>query len=975
VSEPHPTIAGFDLEGELGRGAMGVVYRARQRSTGRAVALKVIGARLPSGGTHRERFRREGEVMASLRHPGILGVHAAGVDGDVAWLACELIEDARTLDEAARGASLRRKVELARDVARALGHAHAAGVIHRDVKPGNVLVDPAGQVHVADFGVARADVHERLTRTGQLVGTPAYMPPEQLFGRPGDVGPHGDVWGVGAVLYELVAGRLPYEATSLTDLASKVAAGQPAPPSAHAPVPAELDAVILAALALDPGERPRDGEALALELDAWLEGREPPAARGTRGRRRRRAVRGIAALLVLLLLAATTRWAVYSVREREAAALLGEALEWDGAACASGARACAGGPHVLTGWAYGAGAGPAPGAAELRARAARLGPLAAGPAREAHARLVAHERLVRRRRELARPAEAGAVEADRVVDALLALEDRTASLAAVEEALRSALTARGPGAPEAVAGAWRRALERDLRVSPEGVAAAVAAAPADASLRGVAGAWASQRASEALTALLATGSLEAATRLPALTDLAGTTGVGPTVAAEQAQLLQPWRRLLVTSLQGQVITPDDLPAAAHGLWREVARAPRGGVAAAAATLAAAFGPARASTDGRLLLRGVRLAALADLHAGLALDALGTSARPATRAVPPSTEALLDALTFEAVACRLDALGTLRVPYGGPQAIGALAPASGSPELLAETLVASLRLEDSSGSALQGTQADPWGLRIGARPPGERRTLVAALDAIVAARPWSSAARVARASLEPDSLALWPEWLRALQGEAMDLSRAAASHVVGDLARTALLLPEEQARPAIDLLWVEARRWKATAGLSALLEATAEVELRRRPGVAPIGELECRVARWIEAVQLGREKMGVVLWNLGRRRAEREPALAERLLVEAAARDEEVARSFWPPTPLSIAELRVRLNDPAGARAALAQADLDPRRDEPAFVGLAARVERDLDGVAAALARVDRAIAANPGARADLLALRAQVAGP
>ncbi|MCO5164929.1 MAG: serine/threonine protein kinase [Planctomycetes bacterium] len=190
---PAPVIDDrFLLLGELGRGATGAVYRARDLERGGEVALKVALAR-PEW-VRLQRFLREGEVTAALRHPNIVGIHSMGVADGRPYLAYELVEGARQLDEAARGAPLGRRVELVRDAARALGHAHARGVVHRDVKPANVLVDGAGRVRVADFGLAQALDHERLTVTGALLGTPAYMAPEQLRARRGDVGPPTDVW-------------------------------------------------------------------------------------------------------------------------------------------------------------------------------------------------------------------------------------------------------------------------------------------------------------------------------------------------------------------------------------------------------------------------------------------------------------------------------------------------------------------------------------------------------------------------------------------------------------------------------------------------------------------------------------------------------------------------------------------------------------------------------------------------------------
>ncbi|MGE0713586.1 MAG: SUMF1/EgtB/PvdO family nonheme iron enzyme [Planctomycetota bacterium] len=262
-------LGGYQVEGELGRGAMGVVYRARDES-GRLVALKVVqGALEPP---QRERFQREGELTARLRHPQILTVHAAGEDQGRPWLAYELVEGAQTLDEAFAQRDLRERVALVRDLARALGVAHAQGVVHRDVKPDNVLVDAAGRLRVADFGLACAEDLDRMTRSGVAVGTPLYMAPERFRGEDERGSPRVDVWSVGVILYEALTGRLPFEAVDIVSLLAALKR-PPAPPRRLDPaVPRGLEQVCLRALALDPARRHPDAAALADDLDAFLAG-------------------------------------------------------------------------------------------------------------------------------------------------------------------------------------------------------------------------------------------------------------------------------------------------------------------------------------------------------------------------------------------------------------------------------------------------------------------------------------------------------------------------------------------------------------------------------------------------------------------------------------------------------------------------------------------------------------------------------
>ncbi len=306
---PLGHVAGFELLGELGRGGMGVVYRARDRESGREVALKLALGRLDD--TRLARFRREGEVTAALHHVGIVRVYGAGEHEGRPWLAYELLEGCRALDEAFTGLGRDARVALVRDAARALGHAHAAGVVHRDVKAENVLVDAGGRVRVADFGLATASDLEQLTQSGALVGSPATMAPEQLLGERAAIGPPTDVWALGALLYLALVGELPFaEAATILELTAQVVERPPRPPRAHdRSISAELEAICLQALARQPEARYPDAGAFADDLDAYLAGR-PVSASSTRNwrvrlaRRRRLLVPLVAAGFALTLAAA-----------------------------------------------------------------------------------------------------------------------------------------------------------------------------------------------------------------------------------------------------------------------------------------------------------------------------------------------------------------------------------------------------------------------------------------------------------------------------------------------------------------------------------------------------------------------------------------------------------------------------------------------------------------------------------------------
>jgi serine/threonine-protein kinase len=261
------TLGPYRMLEPLGAGAMGTVYRALDPGTGRHVALKV--PKLSAGSARRERLLREGQAAARLSHPNIVRVHALGEDAGVAYLACELVEGARTFDQVAPELSQRERVELLRDAARAVGHAHAQGVLHRDLKPENLLVDAAGQLRVADFGLARLVGAEPLTQTGALVGTPAFMAPEQVLGALDRLSPATDVWALGATLHWALSGGVPFEGDGLAELAHGILHADPAPLPAE--TPAALAQVCGRALRKAPAQRIPDGEAFAAALDAWLD--------------------------------------------------------------------------------------------------------------------------------------------------------------------------------------------------------------------------------------------------------------------------------------------------------------------------------------------------------------------------------------------------------------------------------------------------------------------------------------------------------------------------------------------------------------------------------------------------------------------------------------------------------------------------------------------------------------------------------
>jgi len=293
----------FELLGPLGEGATAVVHRARDTALGREVALKVLRAGKLTD-VLRERFRREARAVAGLSHPNVVTVYDADAEADPPWLAMELV-DGRPLSEADPGARL----ALLEKAARGVAAAHAAGIVHRDLKPANILVTASGEPKVGDFGLAHVlDTRSELTRTGTTLGTPLYMAPEQVEGRPEAISPRTDVYALGAMLYEILAGRPPIVGESLAELYRRIVIEDPAP------LAGDAGRVALKALDKDPARRYAHAGEFADDLRRHLNG-EPVLARplGATGRfvrRNRRAllvgslaaaaVAGVAALILSL---------------------------------------------------------------------------------------------------------------------------------------------------------------------------------------------------------------------------------------------------------------------------------------------------------------------------------------------------------------------------------------------------------------------------------------------------------------------------------------------------------------------------------------------------------------------------------------------------------------------------------------------------------------------------------------------------
>ncbi len=278
----RPVVPGYEVLDELGRGGMGVVYRAHSAGLGRPVALKMIRAGGRAGPEAVARFRAEARAVARLRHPNIVRVHEVGEAGGHPFFVQELVEGG-TLADRVRLAPLpaRAAARLVETLARAMHHAHEHGIVHRDLKPQNVLVTAEGTPKIIDFGLAKQfDAEADATPSGVILGTPGYMAPEQAAGRTGVVGPAADVYALGAILYELVTDRPPFRAETPLDTVLLVLHEEPVPPRLLQPrVPRDLETICLRCLEKDPARRYASALDLAGDLGRFLND-EPIAARG-----------------------------------------------------------------------------------------------------------------------------------------------------------------------------------------------------------------------------------------------------------------------------------------------------------------------------------------------------------------------------------------------------------------------------------------------------------------------------------------------------------------------------------------------------------------------------------------------------------------------------------------------------------------------------------------------------------------------
>jgi serine/threonine-protein kinase len=286
----------YRLVAELGRGAMGIVYRAEDPLLNRTVAVKsiILMDDPATRSDYEARFFQEAKAAGGLNHPNLVTIHDVGREGDIAYMAMELLEGTELRALMARGrVPLPFALDVVAQAADGLAHAHEHGVVHRDIKPGNIMIVHDRTAKIMDFGIARVRASDVKTQTGAILGSPRYMSPEQVTGQPADR--RSDIFSLGVVLYELVAGEPPFTAPTVTQLMHQIATATPRPPSASSPaVPAMLDLIVARALQKQPAERYQSAAELASDLRSCLKelgGRKGTASRQqARPRHRLRAV-------------------------------------------------------------------------------------------------------------------------------------------------------------------------------------------------------------------------------------------------------------------------------------------------------------------------------------------------------------------------------------------------------------------------------------------------------------------------------------------------------------------------------------------------------------------------------------------------------------------------------------------------------------------------------------------------------------
>jgi serine/threonine protein kinase/tetratricopeptide (TPR) repeat protein len=308
----------YELLEEVGRGGQGVVFRARQKSLNRTVALKVISLGQWASEAHLKRFRREAEAAASLDHPNIVSIYDVGEHDGSCYFSMKFVEGGQLAEVVRRvPVSIRQAVEMIAKLSRTVHYAHQHGILHRDIKPGNILLDTNGEPHLADFGLARlVEAEKTVTWTEEMMGTPSYMAPEQVVGSNAQLTSATDVYGLGAVLYQLLTGHLPFAADTPYETIRLLLETEPREPRLLNPkLDRELSTICLKCLEKDPKRRYPSALALAEDLEHWLKHEPIQAKRSGLVAHARKWVQrnpAIATLVVsLIALAAAVSWNIW----------------------------------------------------------------------------------------------------------------------------------------------------------------------------------------------------------------------------------------------------------------------------------------------------------------------------------------------------------------------------------------------------------------------------------------------------------------------------------------------------------------------------------------------------------------------------------------------------------------------------------------------------------------------------------------
>jgi serine/threonine-protein kinase len=302
MTQPRLLGGRYELDGIVGRGGMAEVFRARDIRLDRVVAVKTLRDDLARDATFQARFRREAQSAASLNHPSIVAVYDTGEDMSepsyVPYIVMEYV-DGRTLRDLLRDDRRllpERALEITDGVLRALDYSHRSGIVHRDIKPGNVMLTRNGEVKVMDFGIARAvsDAQATMTQTAQVIGTAQYLSPEQARGERVDA--RSDLYSTGCLLYELLTGRPPFLGDSPVAIAYQHVRENPVPPSHLDPeIPAWADSIVLRAMAKDPAQRYQSAADMRTDIQRALSGVPGPSPATNTARRRRDTPRAAAA--------------------------------------------------------------------------------------------------------------------------------------------------------------------------------------------------------------------------------------------------------------------------------------------------------------------------------------------------------------------------------------------------------------------------------------------------------------------------------------------------------------------------------------------------------------------------------------------------------------------------------------------------------------------------------------------------------